>query len=70
MQYFIASVCFAHVHTHTHTGYYRVNYEPAIWKNIGAALGTNNHSSIHVLNRAQVRLHGVGWIIDMAAVIK
>lgn len=43
------------MYTIQHTGYYRVNYEPAIWTNISAALKANNHSSIHVLNRAQVR---------------
>lgn len=44
-----------HTLTHTPTGYYRVNYEPAIWTNISKALNANNQSGIHVLNRAQVR---------------
>lgn len=38
------------------TGYYRVNYDNETWKNIAVALQQNDHSGIHVLNRAQVNI--------------
>ncbi|XP_029176633.1 aminopeptidase N-like [Nylanderia fulva] len=35
-------------------GYYRVNYDSENWRRISNYLNTNNHTKIHVLNRAQI----------------
>lgn len=36
------------------SGYYRVNYDTATWKNLTEALKASNYSGIHVVNRAQI----------------
>ena len=35
-------------------GYYRVNYEPEMWKLLSMQLNSDNYENIHVLNRAQL----------------
>ncbi|XP_029176635.1 endoplasmic reticulum aminopeptidase 1-like [Nylanderia fulva] len=35
-------------------GYYRVNYDSENWRRISNYLNTNDHTKIHVLNRAQI----------------
>jgi len=36
------------------TGYYRVNYDSTNWQRIAAYLNSDNHTKIHILNRAQI----------------
>ena len=35
-------------------GYYRVNYEPEMWKLLSMQLNSDNYENIHVVNRAQL----------------
>ncbi|XP_071870674.1 aminopeptidase N [Bombus fervidus] len=35
-------------------GYYRVNYEPEMWKLLSMQLNSDNYENIHVINRAQL----------------
>ncbi|EGK97110.1 AGAP013146-PC [Anopheles gambiae str. PEST] len=61
-------------------GYYRVNYDEALWEKIGAALRSRAFGGIHVLNRAQIvddllnlakaDVLGYGKVLDLLSYLK